>query len=267
MRVEFDEDPSEVREWIFTFGGGHVHPRTGEPLRMRFVRVAGTFFEARRKMASVFGMKWSHHYRSEEEAGVNMFKLTELAVDWEAELAALTVHLLREGRPLCGKPGAPGEWEGGHRWVLADSDDLGPRNAANCPGCLMALANPLPPSLVTSVRVETTGGERTELAVFVRGELAGKLAVPAEDARPLQLLLALLGSGKRCLPIDNIPWLVKDFGVLFQAADDAFQQASLDGYLTGHLLALARQLERLRPAFEGCEAARRMARAMAEEDR
>lgn len=27
------------------------------------------------------------------------------------------IHCLHEGRPLCGKPGVPGEWAEGHVWV------------------------------------------------------------------------------------------------------------------------------------------------------
>jgi hypothetical protein len=48
------------------------------------------------------------------------------------------VHLLRGGAPLCGKPGPPGHWTDGDRWVAADHDELGPRSAANCTACLAA---------------------------------------------------------------------------------------------------------------------------------
>lgn len=51
-----------------------------------------------------------------------------------------TVHMLRGGFALCGKPGPPGHWAAGHKWVHADSDDNGPRSAANCTACLDALA-------------------------------------------------------------------------------------------------------------------------------
>ncbi len=46
------------------------------------------------------------------------------------------VHLLHEGRALCGKPGVPGEWGPGHQWVSTSSDDYGPRWKANCAGCV-----------------------------------------------------------------------------------------------------------------------------------
>jgi hypothetical protein len=55
---------------------------------------------------------------------------------------------------------------------------------------------------------------------------------------------------KKPLTIDDIPWLVKDFDVLYSAAEAAVFQAHLDGYRTAHLRDLARQLERLKPAME-----------------
>jgi hypothetical protein len=53
---------------------------------------------------------------------------------------------------------------------------------------------------------------------------------------------------KKPLDIEDIPWLVKDFDVLYRAAEAAVVQARLDGYDTAHLRDLARQLERLAPA-------------------
>lgn len=51
----------------------------------------------------------------------------------------VTVHVLHEGRALCGKPGVPGSWEPGHKWVYRNHDEGGPRSAVNCPGCLVAI--------------------------------------------------------------------------------------------------------------------------------
>lgn len=51
-----------------------------------------------------------------------------------------TVHLLRGGAPLCGKPGLPGQWEPWHKWVAADHDELGVRAEANCEACLAVAA-------------------------------------------------------------------------------------------------------------------------------
>lgn len=78
--VEFTGDPNEEREWIFTFGYGHAHPVTGEPLHDRFVRRRGTFMSARLEMLSLFGQKWSMQYRTEEDAGVERFHLRELEI-------------------------------------------------------------------------------------------------------------------------------------------------------------------------------------------
>jgi len=71
----------EPREWIFTFGGGHVHPATGESLSRRFVRLAGTKRAARERMVALFGIKWSHQYDAgdpDDPAGVRQFELVEL---------------------------------------------------------------------------------------------------------------------------------------------------------------------------------------------
>jgi len=46
------------------------------------------------------------------------------------------VHILHEGWSLCGKPGVPGDWGPGHKWVARDTDAHGERTQASCPGCL-----------------------------------------------------------------------------------------------------------------------------------
>jgi hypothetical protein len=51
-------------------------------------------------------------------------------------------------------------------------------------------------------------------------------------------------------------WLVKDFHVLYRAAEDALGQALCDRYKTAHLNELARQLGRLKFAFQACESER-----------
>jgi hypothetical protein len=57
----------DCREWIFTFGYGHVHPETGESLAERFVRIPGTYSDARREMARRFGMRWAFQYEAEAD--------------------------------------------------------------------------------------------------------------------------------------------------------------------------------------------------------
>jgi hypothetical protein len=49
------------------------------------------------------------------------------------------VHVVHEGRALCGKPGAPSSWGLEHKWVRRDSDEDGPRSAVNCPVCRQCL--------------------------------------------------------------------------------------------------------------------------------
>lgn len=46
------------------------------------------------------------------------------------ELVAMTVHVLHEGRALCGFPGLPGSWPHGHNWVR-----LGELSEATCSQC------------------------------------------------------------------------------------------------------------------------------------
>lgn len=54
------DDIHRVDDWVFTFGPVHVHPVTGAPLRDRYIRIHGTWVEARRRMLMMFGQKWSH---------------------------------------------------------------------------------------------------------------------------------------------------------------------------------------------------------------
>lgn len=66
--------------WIGTFGHGHMHPVTGEPLVGRFVRLPCGYQDARRAMIALFGVRWSHLYESEEEAGVERFNMSPLHI-------------------------------------------------------------------------------------------------------------------------------------------------------------------------------------------
>jgi hypothetical protein len=50
-------------ESIFTFGSGHVHPVTGEPLGNRFVAIqAETHAAAREEMVRRWDTRWSMQY-------------------------------------------------------------------------------------------------------------------------------------------------------------------------------------------------------------
>ncbi len=57
-------------EWIFTFG-------VDTPLGHHFVRIQGTYAEARAEIIRRYGSKWAFQYQSEEAAGVVKYNLTE----------------------------------------------------------------------------------------------------------------------------------------------------------------------------------------------
>lgn len=73
-------DPHEPRDWVFTFGIGHVHPITGESLANRYVIIHGDSETARAKMIERFGQKWSHQYPDLETARVADWKMTQLEI-------------------------------------------------------------------------------------------------------------------------------------------------------------------------------------------
>lgn len=66
---------TDQRDWIFTFGFDHF-AEDGTTLRNRFVRIHGTYDEARAEMFRLFGRKWAFQYASEDEAGVVKYGLT-----------------------------------------------------------------------------------------------------------------------------------------------------------------------------------------------
>lgn len=101
ITVQYTGDPDEEREWIFTFGGGHTHPITGESLMNRFVRLRGTWLGSRKKMVELFGQKWSMQYPTEDDAGVGQFHMTELELaeaEREAGELLATVEVLPKER-------------------------------------------------------------------------------------------------------------------------------------------------------------------------
>lgn len=70
---------SQVREeWIFTFGSGQRYRE--ESVSHRFVRIPGTYAEARAVMLAYFGNTWCGQYRSPEEAGTAWYGLAELSL-------------------------------------------------------------------------------------------------------------------------------------------------------------------------------------------
>lgn len=66
-------------------------------------------------------------------------------------MIAKTVHILFEGRALCGLPGLPKDWPEGHVWIAFDDPR---RDVATCPVCTQ------PNQRVTSAPFTYSPGER-----------------------------------------------------------------------------------------------------------
>jgi hypothetical protein len=98
-------------------------------------------------------------------------------------------------------------------------------------------------------------GRRVPITLYENDEVRGMLL----DAGVAARVVATLNAGERYGFDDS--WLVKDFNVLYRVADGALGQAQCDGYNTAHLRDLARQLERLKPAFTDTEEVRAYLRA------
>jgi hypothetical protein len=63
-----------IGEWIFTFGMGH-------PIFAGcYIKVFGTYSDARSAVVETFGTKWAFQYDSEEKAGVDEFHLKEIVI-------------------------------------------------------------------------------------------------------------------------------------------------------------------------------------------
>jgi hypothetical protein len=102
---------------------------------------------------------------------------------------------------------------------------------------------------ISSVKVETKGAHE-HVHIWVRGQLVGTLIMSQGDGARMK---AALGDPS---------WLVKDFHVLYHVAEVEAVQAQLDGYDTANRRDLSRQLARLRPALEECDALRETARLL-----
>ena len=58
--------PKKQRINYFTFGQNHFHPTTGEAMKDYWIEVIGGGSEAREKIVSIFGAKWSMHYNEDD---------------------------------------------------------------------------------------------------------------------------------------------------------------------------------------------------------
>lgn len=71
-------DPSQPRDWIFTFGADHIHPDTGQRLGRSYVRLHGTADSTRAEILAAFGNQWAFQYPTAARAGVDKYSLTEV---------------------------------------------------------------------------------------------------------------------------------------------------------------------------------------------
>lgn len=71
-------DPNADRDWYFTFGFDHHHPRTGQRLNNSYIKLHGTCDGTRDQMRAAFGDRWAMQYDSAERAGVERYRLTEV---------------------------------------------------------------------------------------------------------------------------------------------------------------------------------------------
>ena len=72
--------PEEPQEWFFTFGMAQVGPH-GEDVRDRFIKIYGTYRDARAVMVAYFGTEWCAQYGSALDAGTHFFNLRELSLE------------------------------------------------------------------------------------------------------------------------------------------------------------------------------------------
>jgi hypothetical protein len=73
IRPLADED-EQPRDYYFTFGAEIP------ALEHCFVRIHGTYMQARLKMIAAHGQLWCSQYESAEDAGVERYHLTELVL-------------------------------------------------------------------------------------------------------------------------------------------------------------------------------------------
>lgn len=93
-------------------------------------------------------------------------------------------------------------------------------------------------------RMDNAGDAQLAVACVNAAHARGSLGL---DARvPILSEVAALGA----FDVDDVPWLVKDFDVLYSTAENLAGQLALDGHRGAHLADLVRQLERLRPAMD-----------------
>jgi len=111
----------------------------------------------------------------------------------------------------------------------------------------------VPEQFISSVTVERVGG-RDHVTVFVLGKCSGTLVVNAGQGAQLA---SAVRDGSGLDPVES--WVVKDFNVLYRAADRLVQRmpSIVDETVQDELDWLGAQLARLAPAFEMTETIRK----------
>lgn len=100
-----------------------------------------------------------------------------------SHVGVLTVHIVHEGRSYCEKPGVPGSWPAGHKWVTFDEFRL-----ASCPECRQLGGVKYPPDREAQGLVATLGWDWAEFQTRVKGTPAHVLtlveAILKQEPRP-----------------------------------------------------------------------------------
>ena len=93
-----DTSPQEEsRDWYFTFGLSHVAPH-GEDVYGKYVKIHGTYRDARDIMIAYFDSRWCGQYETAIDAGVHLFGLTELSLEDFTPLTPAEIAAIAEER-------------------------------------------------------------------------------------------------------------------------------------------------------------------------
>ncbi len=181
-----------MKSFYFTFGSGHVHPTTGEPLEDRYVRIDAASMElARSTMVQHFGLKWSSSYESPSQAGIERWGLVELPrLDWPPaeevtpeKLQAMNdeIGVIKRSKALAAGVEPPGRTPitGGALVVKVEVETFNTMNHEEVFTHLIALARHLQPP----ARIEKGHAEWT--TILVKTHYAGlEISAHAQDTVP-----------------------------------------------------------------------------------
>lgn len=69
--TEEKDNCQECQEWLFTFGHGHKYPN-------KFIRLFGSYSEARELMFVLYNDKWAFQYPASKEEELAKYGITEV---------------------------------------------------------------------------------------------------------------------------------------------------------------------------------------------